>query len=301
MIKTICISLTALLTITSCKAQMSKTSKQTAFPAFDTEAHRGGRGLMPENTIPAMLNAVDIGVTTLEMDTHITADGKVVLSHDDGFNPLFALTPDGKEITKQEASKYALYQMPYAEIAKFDVGSKYYDKFPQQKKLKAQIPLLADVIDSVQGYVKGKSKPQVFYNIETKSSAKNDNIYNPSPEKFVQLLMGVIEQKKITPYVVIQSFDKRTIQVLHQKYPQVKTSYLIENKNSFADNLTDLGFTPFIYSPNSKLVTAELVKQCHDKGVKIIPWTVNTKEEITLLKALGVDGIISDYPDLLVR
>jgi glycerophosphoryl diester phosphodiesterase len=278
---------------------MNKTT-QAAFPLFDTEAHRGGRGLMPENTIPAMRNAIDIGVTTLEMDTHITADGKVILSHDDGFNPLFASTPDGKEIAKADAHKYALYQMPYAEIVKFDVGSKYYDKFPQQQKIKVHIPLLADVIDSVQTYLKVKGKPQIFYNIETKSSTKNDGIYNPSPEKFVQLLMEVIEQKKITPYVVIQSFDKRTIQVLHQKYPQVKTSYLIENKNSFTDNLTDLGFTPFIYSPNYKLVTPELVKQCHDKGIKIIPWTVNTKEEITSLKALGVDGIISDYPNLLV-
>jgi len=301
MIKAICIAVGALLVINTSKAQVVKTKQSPAFPQFDTEAHRGGRGLRPENTIPAMLNAIDIGVTTLEMDTHITADGKVVLSHDDGFNPLFALTPEGKEIAKEEASKYALYQMPYAEIAKFDVGSKYYSKFPQQQKLKAHIPLLTDVIDSVQGYLKTKGKPQVFYNIETKSSAKNDNIYNPSPEKFIQLLMEVIEQKKIMPFVVIQSFDKRTIQVLHQKYPQVKTSYLIENKNSFTDNLTDLGFTPFIYSPNSKLVTAELVKQCHDKGVKIVPWTVNSKEEIASLKALGVDGIISDYPNLLVQ
>jgi glycerophosphoryl diester phosphodiesterase len=300
MMKAMCISLAALLTIASCKAQLNKTSK-VVFPAFDTEAHRGGRGLMPENTMPAMRNAIDIGVTTLEMDTHITADGKVILSHDDGFNPLFALTPDGKEIAKADAHKYALYQMPYAEIVKFDVGSKYYDKFPQQQKLKVHIPLLTDVIDTVQTYLKAKGKPQVFYNIETKSSAKNDGLYNPSPEKFVQLLMEVVEQKKITPYVVIQSFDKRTIQVLHQKYPQVKTSYLIENKNSFTDNMTDLGFTPFIYSPNYKLVTPELVKQCHDKGIKIVPWTVNTKEEIASLKALGVDGIISDYPNLLVQ
>jgi len=203
-IKTIGITIGALLAINTCKAQKAKASQSPAFPKFDTEAHRGGRGLRPENTIPAMLNAIDIGVTTLEMDTHITADGKVVLSHDDGFNPLFALTPDGEEILKDEASKYALYKMPYAEIAQFDVGSKYYSKFPQQQKMKAHIPLLGSVIDSVQAYLKTKNKPQVFYNIETKSSAKNDNIYNPEPEKFVQLLMEVIEQKKITPYVVIQ-------------------------------------------------------------------------------------------------
>lgn len=271
------------------------------FPVFDTEAHRGGRGLWPENTIGAMLNAVDLGVTTLEMDAHITADGKVILSHDDGFNPLFALTADGKDIAKEDAHKYALYKMTYADIVKFDVGSKYYSKFPQQQKIKAHIPLLADVIDSVQNHIKRTGKTQVFYNIETKSKPENDNVYNPDPEKFVHQLMQVIEAKEITPYVVIQSFDKRTIQVLHQKYPQVKTSYLVDSKKPVEENLKELGYTPFIYSPAYKLVTAQMVQQCHALGVKIVPWTVNTPEEIATLKALGVDGIISDYPNLLLK
>lgn len=282
----------------SCKAQM-KASKPAPFPAFDTEAHRGGRALMPENTIAAMLNAVDLGVTTLEMDTHITKDGKVVLSHDDGFNPLFALTSDGHEISKADAEKYALYQMNYADIARFDVGSKFYDKFPQQKKMKAHVPLLSAVIDSVQGHLKATGKPQVFYNIETKSKPANDGKLNPDPDTFVKLLMEVIEAKKITPYVVIQSFDKRTLQVLHQKYPQVRTSYLVDGKNStLAADLADLGFVPFAYSPAYKLVTAQLVADCHAQHIKIIPWTVNTTAEISALKALGVDGIISDQPDL---
>lgn len=296
-----CILLAAAMLIAANCCAQKMNNKAANFPAFDTEAHRGGRGLRPENTIPAMLNAIDIGVTTLEMDTHITADGQVILSHDDAFNPLFALTPEGAEISKADAHKYALYKMKYADIVKFDVGSKPYDKFPQQQKMKAHIPLLANVIDSVQSQLKATGKPQVFYNIETKSKPENDGMYNPDPETFVKLLMEVIAQKKITPYVVIQSFDKRTLQVLHQRYPQVKTSYLVENKETLASNLTDLTFTPYIYSPNSKLVTAELVNQCHNKGIKIIPWTVNTQEEITALKALGVDGIISDYPNLLVH
>lgn len=289
----------AILTIISLNAFAQKATP--AFPKFDTEAHRGGRGLMPENTIPAMLNALDLGVTTLEMDTHITADGKVILSHDDAFNPLFALTPDGKEMSKEEAHKYALLKMNYADITKFDVGSKPYSKFPEQKKMKVHIPLLESVIDSVQQYLKVKGKAQVFYNIETKSKPEGDNIYNPGPEQFVKLLMEVIERKKITPYVIIQSFDKRTIQVLNKKYPQVKTSYLVDNKKTVDEHLAELGYKPFIYSPAYKLVTAEMVQQCHAKGLKIVPWTVNTTEEIAALKALGVDGIISDYPNLLVK
>ena len=192
-------------------------------PPFDIEGHRGARGLMPENTIPAMYKAIDLGVTTIEMDSHVTADGKVVLAHDDYVNPLFTLDGDGKEIPKKDAKRYVLYKMTYEELKKFDVGSKFYDKFPKQQKQKVHIPLLSELIDSVQANLKANNKPQVFYNIETKSSPEGDNKLQPEPEVFVKLLMDVIESKKITPWVIIQSFDHRTLQVLNKKYPHVKT------------------------------------------------------------------------------
>lgn len=282
------------------KAQQRADQKQSPFPVFDIEGHRGARGLMPENTIPAMYKAIDLGVTTLEMDAHITSDNQVILSHDDHINPAFSLTSEGKELTKEEAGKHSFYQMDFATVSKFDVGSKFYDKFPQQKKVKVHIPLLAQLIDSVQTYLSTTGKPQVFYNIETKSKPEGDNLYNPEPETFVKLLMDLIDNKKITPWVIIQSFDIRTLKVLHEKYPHVRSSYLVES-DSYESNLQKLGFTPSIYSPDAKLITSDLVKQVHAKGVKIIPWTVNTKEEILQLKSLGVDGIISDYPDLFIK
>lgn len=272
--------------------------KNADYPSFSAEAHRGGRGLMPENTIPAMKNAIDLDVTTLEMDTHITADGQVVLSHDEYINPLFSLKPDGKEISVEEAKNLVLYKMQYDELKKYDVGSKFYSKFPKQKKLKTYMPLLSELIDSVQAYINVNHKKQMFYNIETKCSPEGDGVYNPGPDEFVEKLMAVLIQKKILPYVVIQSFDKRTLQIIHKKYPEVRTSFLIENKKSFEDNMADLGFAPFILSPAYKLVDAGLVKKCHDAKVKVLPWTVNTKEEIEQLKSLGVDGVITDYPDL---
>jgi glycerophosphoryl diester phosphodiesterase len=252
---------------------------------------------MPENTIPAMKSAIDLGVSTLEMDTHISADGEVVLSHDEYINPLFSLTPEGKEISAEEARQLILYKMPYAELKRYDVGSKYYSKFAQQRKIKTYMPLLAELIDSVQTYIKAKHKPQVFYNIETKCSPEGDGIYNPGPDEFVKLLMDVIEKKKITPYVVIQSFDKRTIQLIHQKCPAVRTSYLVQVKHTAEDYIKELGFIPFIISPAYKIVDADFVKSCHEKKIKVLPWTVNTKAEIEQLKSLKVDGVISDYPD----
>ena len=289
------------LVMSGCQNGPAASNSQPPLPRFSIEGHRGARGLMPENTIPAMRKAIDVGVTTLEMDTHITQDKQVVLAHDDYINPLFTLSPAGKEISQAEAENYALYRMAYAQVRKFDVGSKYHPNFPEQQKLKTYIPRLAEVIDSVQAYLKTRNKPQVFYNIETKSKPAGDNRLHPDPETFVDLLMAVLEEKKITPWVIIQSFDPRTLQVLHRKYPQVRTSFLSDGQNSLEENLQQLGFTPTVSSPHLKLVTALLVKKCHERKLKIIPWTANTTHEINHLKRLRVDGIISDYPNLLTQ
>ncbi|WP_342421323.1 glycerophosphodiester phosphodiesterase family protein [Pedobacter borealis] len=140
-----------------------------------------------------------------------------------------------------------------------------------------------------------------FYNIETKCNEKEDGVTNPKPEEFVELLMDVILKKKIADFVVIQSFDKRTIQIIHEKYPKMKTSFLVANKKTYEENIADLGYKPFILSPVWQMVNEELVKKAHADGVKIIPWTANTLADVQKLKALNVDGIISDYPDILVQ
>lgn len=289
-----------LLGLNACSVKKEVSTSQVAFPSFSAEAHRGGRGLVPENTVLAMRDAMTYpAVTTLEMDTHITKDGKVVVTHDDYLSPGFMLTPDGKEIPSADAKKYNVFQMNYNELKTFDIGTKFHKDFPQQKKIKTYIPLLADLIDSVQTEIKTKNKKQYFYNIETKCSAKGDGVSNPTPAVFVKLLMDVIKSKKIEPYVVIQSFDKRTIQIINKEYPNIKTSFLVSNKKSYEENIADLGYKPFIISPAYKMVDATFIKKAHADGVKVIPWTVNTAEEIAKLKALGIDGIITDYTNLL--
>lgn len=287
------------ISITGFKVADQQKNMQTDFPAFSAEAHRGGRGLMPENTIIAMLDAMKYqNVTTLEMDTHITKDGNVVVTHDDYLSPAFMLTPEGNEIPKTDEKKYPVFQMDYSILKTFDIGTKINVGFTEQKKIKTFIPLLADLIDNVQREVKQKNRKQVFYNIETKCSPQGDGITNPTPEVFVKLLMDVIEQKKVTPFVVIQSFDKRTIQLIHQKYPKVKTSFLVANRKTYEENMADLGFKPFILSPEWRMVDTNLIEKAHADGVKVIPWTVNTAEDINRLKLLKVDGVITDYPNL---
>ncbi|HEX7847291.1 MAG TPA: glycerophosphodiester phosphodiesterase [Chitinophagaceae bacterium] len=269
-------------------------------PAFDKEGHRGCRGLMPENTIPAMLKALDLGVTTLELDVVITEDKKVVLSHEPFFNHEISTKPDGSYVTEAEEKTLKIYHMPYSEVAKYDVGMKPHPRFPQQQKMKAVKPLLSDVFDAVRKDMMTRRRPFPFYNIETKTSPSGDVLFHPKPEEFVDLLMAVIKEKGMEDFVIIQSFDPRTLVYLHKKYPNIKTAMLQEEFSITigTDYLKQLGFTPTIYSPAYQKVTAEMIRSCHEKGMKIIPWTVNDKAKIEELKKMGVDGIITDFPNL---
>lgn len=279
---------------------VAKKNEQAVLPAFDKEGHRGCRGLMPENTLPAMLSALDLHVTTLEMDVVITKDNQVILSHEPFFNHDITTKPNGEYVTEQEEKGLNIYQMTFPETQRYDVGLKPHPRFPRQQKLKATKPMLSEVIDNVEASVKLKGTSKVFYNIETKTSPLTDNTYHPAPEVFVELLMNVIHRKKIADRVIIQSFDFRTLKIIHQKYPQIRTAALIEDydKRTFEQHIEELGFTPAIYSPAQNLVTKELVEKCHAQKVKLIPWTVNDKNKIEEFRAMGVDGIITDYPDL---
>jgi glycerophosphoryl diester phosphodiesterase len=267
---------------------------------FDIQGHRGCRGLMPENTIPAMMKALDLGVTTLEMDVVITKDKKVILSHDQWFAQEITTKPDGSYMGEREERKFNIYWMTYEEVKTFDVGMKPHPRFPQQQKMKVVKPLLTDVIDSAEMHSKTTARFPPYYNIETKSSPEFDGVFQPKPDEFVELLMGVIKEKGIEERVIIQSFDFRTLQYLHQHYPTIKTAMLIEDfdKHSLEDQLKALGFTPTIYSPDYSLIKKDLLKKCHQQNIRVIPWTVNDKETIEKLKAIGVDGIITDYPNL---
>ncbi len=267
---------------------------------FDKQGHRGCRGLMPENTIAAMRTALDLGVTTLEMDVVITKDKKVILSHEQWFGEEITTKPDGTYIGPREERKFNIYWMTYEEVKTFDIGMKPHPRFPQQKKMKAVKPLLADVIDSVNGSMKTRRRPFPYYNIETKSDPEFDGVFQPKPDEFVELLMGVIKEKGIEDLVIIQSFDFRTLQYLHQHYPTIKTAMLIEDydKRTLDEQVKALGFVPTIYSPAQELVNEKLIKNCHRQNMKVIPWTVNDKPSIDKLKQMGVDGIISDYPNL---
>lgn len=278
----------------------SKNAPLDSKVGLDKQAHRGGRGLMPENTIPAMLNAIGLGATTLEMDVCISKDKKVFLSHEAFFNHEITTKPDGGFIEEKDEKTFNMYQMNYADIIKYDVGMKPHPRFPDQQKMKAVKPLLSDLFKAVKADMITRRRSFPFFNIETKTLPETDNKYHPAPAEFVELLMKEIKDNQMEDFVIIQSFDFRTLQYLHQHYPNIKTAMLVEavSKSSFRKQIKDIGFTPTIYSPEAIMVIPALIKDCHNLNMKIIPWTVNDEKKIEEFKKMGVDGVITDYPNL---
>lgn len=266
---------------------------------IDIQGHRGCRGLMPENTIPAMIRALELGVTTLEMDVVITGDNKVVLSHEPFFNHEISRKPDGSAVSEQEERSLNIFRMNYAEVETFDVGLQPHPRFPEQKKMKAVKPLLSEVIHAVKDWCYQHNKSLPFFNIETKCLPVGDDIYHPDPELFCKLLMHVIDNADMRQRCIIQSFDFRTLRYLNKHYPNVRLAALIEGDDTgdLPSHLKELGFMPEIYSPAWERVDAAMAITCKKKSIKLIPWTVNDTKVARQLISLGVDGIITDYPD----
>jgi glycerophosphoryl diester phosphodiesterase len=268
---------------------------------FDIEGHRGCRGLYPENTIVAFIEAVKLGVNTLEMDVVVSRDGKLVVSHDPYFSPEFCNFPEGQP-TDADAQKFSrIYNMTYEQIKSYDCGSRINPKFPEQKKMFAAKPLLSEVIDTVENFILKNHLPAVQYNIETKSTPEGDDIDQPKPVVFAKLLYDMLKQKNILGKSIIQSFDIRTLQIVHQTDSTVATALLIADIDSFDKNIHQLGFKPTIYSPNLILVNEKLISKCHEQKIKIIPWTINDTDKMIKLKQQGVDGLITDYPDRAIK
>ena len=298
----VCLLVTGLIFVflTGCQSRARQDVLKNVFPTFYKEGHRGTRGLMPENTIPSMKKALDDGANIIEVDIQISRDKKVMVVHDPHLNYQITLSPEGQGISETEAKKNILYQMDYADIRRYDVGSKYNPDFPQQKKIHAYIPLLGELIDSVEQHTRAKGLPPAIYNIEIKASPEKDDIYHPAPAALIDMVMDVVKSRRIRDRFYIQSFDIRQIQEVHNRYPGVVTGFLTSKKDiSFEENVHNIGFNPDIYSPHYKLATPELIQKCRAQGIKFVPWTVNTLEEMKFLKAMGVDGIITDYPNLL--
>lgn len=271
-------------------------SVQEKLPAV--HAHRGGAALYPENTILAMENAVSIGTPVLELDLQITKDSMVVVSHDAYLNSIKATCPDGTPILADQEKEYKIYNMTYDSLRTYDVGSRPNPNYPKRKNLKCCVPLVTDLIDHVELLIKNKNLRPVSYNIEIKSDPSKDGVFSPDYKTFADLCMTVLLSKNLGDRLLIQCFDVRTLNYLHENYPDVRLSYLVEDKKATVEELLSrLSFTPDVYSPESDMLTESIAQKIHGKGMEIAPWTVDDKKEVERLRQLGVDAIITNQPD----
>lgn len=264
---------------------------------IDIQGHRGARGIMPENTIPAFLYALDQGVTTLELDVVVSKDDQIVVSHEPWLSHEICLDPTGNAISNTQEKQLNIYEMTYAEIAGYDCGSKGNVRFADQTKMKTEKPLLVDAIKAAERHVKGVTLYEVNYNIEIKSTPEGDGVFHPGYKEFSDLVFNLIDQYLPWERVIIQSFDFRVLKYWNEQYPDVKLAVLIENMKSPKTNLQELGFTPEIYSPYFKLLSKSKVIEIKKIGMQVIPWTVNDKEDMQKLISWKVDGLITDYPN----
>jgi glycerophosphoryl diester phosphodiesterase len=268
---------------------------------FSIEGHRGARGYLPENSIPSFKLAIDQGADTIELDVVITKDKKVIVSHDPYFSSVISLDPQGEKIAKESERKHNIYKLTFAETKKYDVGSIGNAGFPEQKPMKVYKPLLSEVFKEIEKYTKAKKLARVRYNVEIKSSPEGDGTFQPPPPEFAALVMADITKAKLQDHVIVQSFDVRLLQEIRKTHPKIALALLVGNPEGAEKNLEKLGFVPDTYSPHFSLVNEALVKLCREKGMNIVPWTINEVADLERMKTFDLDGVITDYPDRAVK
>jgi glycerophosphoryl diester phosphodiesterase len=285
--------------------------------AFDLQGHRGARGLAPENSLPAWRKALALGVDTIECDMAITKDGVVVVHHDLWLNPDTTRTADGQWLVQRGP---AISELTFDELQRYDIGrlkpgSDYAKPFPDQVPADGtRIPRLSDLFD----LVKQSGNSKVGFDCETKVDP-NERAATLPPVEFARRVIAEIRKHGMAERMMVQSFDWSTLQVVQQEAPEMRTMYLTSPRTlkpaeggkpspwlaGFAPELH--GSVPKavkaaggrIWAPNQTFVTPALLAEAHALGIVVIPWTVNDPAMMTKLIEMGVDGIISDRPDLV--
>ncbi|TGK06750.1 glycerophosphodiester phosphodiesterase [Leptospira semungkisensis] len=278
---------------------------------LDSQGHRGARGLKPENTWPAFEEALQHGVTTIELDTVLTKDHKIIIHHDSNTNPAICTKKDGSEI-----SSTSLYDLTLAELKDLDCGSKKNINFPEQIPVPGtELLTLSEFFDKIKTWERTGKRPKLpKFNIETKFPNDADStISSEIVEAHINLLLKAIEAAGMVDRSTVQSFYLPALSVAKKKNPRIKTAALFSltypqgaaMKLGFGDSrrLEVLDKTKElkadIISPYFLYVTHDFVAKAHSLGIRVIPWTVNDAEEMRRLIRAGVDGIISDYPNRL--
>ena len=265
---------------------------------LEIQGHRGARGLLPENTIPGFVLALREGADVLEMDLCISADGQVIVSHEPWMNHEMCRTPGGRDITAEEARSFNLRAMTAGQIADFDCGLRPHPRFPEQRHLPAHKPTLAEVVQVIETVPLLDGAP-VRYNLEIKHKPEYEPQFCPDAATFARLVIAEVQRLGIGERTCIQSFSSAALEAVHEQAPEWTTAWLVDSDGPVEAQLAKLSFRPDIYSPNWKRINADDVHALQSQGIRVIPWTVNEGADLFAVMQMGVDGIITDYPDRL--
>mgnify|MGYP006123152319 FL=1 len=289
----------ALLACVQC-GQQSTSDVSDEGGSLDLQGHRGMRGLFPENSILGFLKALELGVNTLELDIVMSGDTQLVVSHEPFISSAICQYPGGRQIPKKTEKELNMYHMTYNEIKVFDCGSLFNNDFLLQEKSRISKPLLTEVLDTVEQVATAKGQ-LIHYNIELKSELALEGIYHPEVAVFCEAAYQAINNQVDWPRITIQSFDFRILRYFNKHYPEVQLALLIENELSWELNIDSLGFKPEIYSCDYALLSAETISELQEINMKVIPWTVNDSIDMRQLIHWGVNGLITDYPNIALQ
>lgn len=287
-----CLSIISVVILLACQTNKSA--------SVAVQGHRGDRGNWPENSLEAFKSAVDKGVDVLELDVVVNKYGDVIVSHEPFMHSKYVLLPNGESIEPENQRSWNIYNMRLESIQTFDTGTKFHKDFPKQNKISTYKPSLEEVFLFLENEYGRKIFTSISFNIELKSTPEDYGRYQPYPENMVGVFLELMDSHKYVRYN-LQSFDVNILENVKLKNPSLPISYLVSD-GSFESNLKKLNFMPDIYSPNFKLLMNELdVKNIQMHGVEVIPWTVNEEYDIQQLINWEVDGIISDYPERVLK
>jgi glycerophosphoryl diester phosphodiesterase len=264
--------------------------------------HRGCRGLLPENTLPAFLHALALGVDVIELDVVISADQQVVVSHEPWLAARLGRGPSGEFILPEQEQTYNLYQLPYSTIRRCLVGEWPSPNFPDQQLIPTYRPLLREVLQACEAACHRLQRPAVKYSIEIKSTPSGDGIFHPAPPQFVELVLAEMHIAGIASRATILSFDARILRVVRQLSPSQALCLLSETHFTVASLFTELGFEPQVFGPDFQLLSREVVYSLTSAypNLELVPWTVNELSDLQQVVEWGVAGVTTDYPDRLL-
>lgn len=267
----------------------------------EVHGHRGCRGLLPENTVPAFLKATELGCDWLELDVVLNAEGQVVVSHEPWMDHRICLDPRGDTIPAARERDHNIFGMSQAEVVRYDCGTLQHPDFPRQMNSRLHKPLLREVVDAVRQLVKDRNLRMPRFNVEIKSEPELYRSHQPTPDRYAGAVLNELRTLGLDKDCLVQSFDPEVLNALHGLAPEVMTALLVDNEEGLDKNLARLTFPPSVYSPAKELVTGDLMASLRAKGIGIAVWTVNDTADMRRFIDMGVDGIITDHPDRLME